>query len=87
MAPVLAYLRGLVVVPTPSPVGPATPAEELLEHYRSYLGQELGLATATVASYLHVAALFFLTRSPEGELGLDRTALRALALPWPRSAS
>jgi mutator family transposase len=30
MAPVLAYLRGLDVVPTPSPVGPATPAEELV---------------------------------------------------------
>lgn len=72
MAPVLAYLRGLGVVPTPDPVGPATPAEELMQHYRSYLVQERGLAAATVCSYLHVARLFFAARSRDGELDLER---------------
>ncbi|MGO9873917.1 MAG: tyrosine-type recombinase/integrase [Acidimicrobiia bacterium] len=72
MAPVLAYLRDVGVVPTPGPVGPATPADELVGRYRVYLVQERGLAAATVTSYLHVAGLFFLTRSPEGELDLDQ---------------
>lgn len=72
MAPVIEYLRGLDVIPTPAPVGPATPAEELIQHYRSYLVQERGLAASTVTSYLHVAGLFLATRSPEGELGLER---------------
>ena len=72
MAPVLAYLRGLDVVPTPSPGGPATPAEELVEHYRTYLVHERGLAAGTVAGYLHVARLFLATRSAEGALDLER---------------
>jgi integrase/recombinase XerD len=71
MAPVLAYLRGLGVVPTPDPVGPATPAEELMQLYRSYLVQERGLAAATVCSYLHVARLFVAARSHDGELDLE----------------
>jgi integrase/recombinase XerD len=72
MAPVLAYLRGVGVVPTPGPVGPATAAEELVEHYRAYLVQERGLAAATVCSYVHVARLFFSTWSLDGDLGLER---------------
>jgi len=72
MAPVLAYLRGLDGIPTPSPGGPATPAEELVEHYRTYLVHERGLAAGTVASYLHVARLFVATRSAEGALALER---------------
>ena len=72
MVPVLAYLRGLDVVPTPSPGGPATPAEELVEHYRTYLVHERGLAAGTVAGYLHVARLFLATRSAEGALDLER---------------
>ncbi len=65
MKPVIAFLRGLDVVPTPSPVGAATPAEELLEHYRVYLVHERGLAVGTVASYLHVARLFFRWQDPK----------------------
>lgn len=73
MVPVLEYLRGLDVVPTPSPAIPATPAEKLVEHYRTYLVHERGLAVGTVVSYLHVAGLFFSsTRSPEGALDLER---------------
>jgi site-specific recombinase XerD len=72
MVPVLEYLRGLDVVPTPSPDVPATPAGKLVEHYRTYLVHERGLAVGTVVSYLHVAGLFFSTRSPEGALDLER---------------
>lgn len=71
MAPVLAYLRGLGVVPTPSPVVPATPAEQLMQHYRCYLVQERGLTAGTVCSYLHVARLFCAARSRDGELDLE----------------
>ena len=72
MAPVLAYLRGVGVVLTPSPVGPATPAEELVALYRAYLVQERGLAVGTVTSYVRVARLFFSARSCDGECGLER---------------
>lgn len=72
MAPILAYLRGLDAAPMPDPAGPATPAEELVEHYRVHLVQERGLAAATVCSYVHVARLFFSAWSPQGELGLER---------------
>ena len=73
MAPVLAYLRGVGVVLTPSPVGPATPAEELVALYRAYLVQERGLAVGTVTSYVRVARLFFSARSCDGECGLECT--------------
>jgi len=62
MVPMLGYLRGLGVVPTPAEPGPASEAEKLQEHYRAYLVQERGLAADTVVSYLHVARLFFAAR-------------------------
>ncbi len=72
MAPLLGYLRDFGVAKTPSPVDAATPAEYLLERYRCYLIQERGLAASTVAAYSHVARLFLFSRSPEGELDLER---------------
>jgi site-specific recombinase XerD len=72
MTPLLGYLRDLGLVPSPSPVVPATPAEALLERYRCYLIQERGLSPRTIASYAHVAKLFLFNRSAEGELGLER---------------
>ncbi len=72
MVPMLDYLRGLGIVPTPTPAAPATEAEHLHERYRSYLVQERGLAAGTVASYLHVARLFFAARAVDGELHLDQ---------------
>jgi integrase/recombinase XerD len=73
VAPLLAYLRGLGVVPAPEPAIPGTPAEDLLERYRVYLVQERGLAAGTVAADLHVARLFLATRpqTPGLELGLE----------------
>lgn len=72
MVPLLDYLRGLGVVPTPAPVVPSTEAEQLQEHYRCYLVQERGLAAGTIAGYLHVARLFCAARAVDGELRLDR---------------
>jgi site-specific recombinase XerD len=72
MVPMLDYLRGLGVVPTPTPVVPVTEAEHLQERYGAYLVQERGLAAGTVACYLHVARLFFAVRAVDGELHLDR---------------
>lgn len=69
MVPVLGYLRGIGAVPTPVPAAPATPAEMLTAHYRTYLVTERGLAAGTVTSYLHVARLFLSTRPPSA-LGL-----------------
>jgi integrase/recombinase XerD len=71
MVPMLGYLRGLGVVPTPAAVGPATEADELQERYRAYLVHERGLAAATVVSYLHVARLFLSSRAIDGELCLE----------------
>lgn len=71
IAPVLAYLRGLGAVPAPSPTGPASPAEELLERYRAYLVRERGLTASTICSYLAVAKLFLLPRSPGGNVDFD----------------
>ena len=72
MVPMLGYLRGIGVVATPVPAGPSTPAEKLMEAYRTYLVQERGLAVSTVAGYLHVARLFLSTRPAEEGLGLER---------------
>lgn len=72
MVPLVDYLRELGVVPTPAPVVPATEAEQLQEHYRSYLVQERGLAAGTIVGYLHVARLFFAARAVDGEPRLDR---------------
>jgi integrase/recombinase XerD len=72
MVPMLDYLRGLGLVPTPPPPVAVSESEQLQEHYRAYLVQERGLAAGTIAGYLHVASLFFAARAVDGELRLDR---------------
>ena len=71
VAPLLTYLRGLGVVPVPEPAMATTPAERLLERYRTYLAEERGLAAATVASNMLVGRLFLATRPQVSGLGLD----------------
>ena len=73
--PMLVFLRGLGVVPDPSPWLPDTAADELIEIFKSYLITERGLATATVSSYVSVARLFLFGRSPIG--GVDLVGLTA----------
>lgn len=64
--PILVFLRGLGVVSDP-PATPGTAADELVEVFGSYLVEERGLATSTVASYVYVARLFLDSRwVPEG---------------------
>ena len=72
MVPMLDYLRGLGVLPTPAAAAPATEAERLQHHYRTFLVEERGLAAGTVAAYLHVAGLFLAARATDGVLHLDR---------------
>ena len=72
MVPLLVYLQGLGVVPTPAAAAPATEAERLQHHYRSLLGRRAGLAAGTVAAYLHVAGLFLAARDTDGGLHFDR---------------
>ena len=71
VAPLLTCLRRLGVVSVPEPAKATTPAEHLLEHYRTYLTEERGLAAATVASNIHVGRLFLATRPQVRGLGLD----------------
>ena len=63
MVPMLGYLRGLGVVPAAALAVPATEAEQFHERYEAYLVRERGLASGTIAGYLHVARLF-LRRAP-----------------------
>lgn len=72
MVPMLAYLRELGVVPTPTAAPPETEAAQLHEDYRAYLVDERALASGTVTSYLHVARLFLGARSVDGALHLER---------------
>src|SRR5260370_20477277 len=65
IAPLLGYLRGLGVVPTPAAAVPASPAERLLAGFAAYLATERGLCPGTVAAYRHRAGLFLSTCAPE----------------------
>jgi integrase/recombinase XerD len=69
LAPLLAYLRRLGVVPLPQPA-PATPAGALLEAWRRYLVTERGLAAVTARSYADLARPFLEQREKAGGLGL-----------------
>jgi site-specific recombinase XerD len=72
MVPLLDFLRGLGVLPTPAAAVPATEAERLQQRYRTFLVEERGLASGTVAAYLHVAGLFLTAHATDGVLHLDR---------------
>ena len=76
LAPLLAHLRGLGVVPPPPPPPPPEgPVEELLERYRRYLIGERGLKERSTRSYAEMVQPFL-----EGRLsseGLDLEQLGA----------
>lgn len=76
LAPLLGYLRGQGVAPTPIPAVVRTPLEALLADYHIYLVDERGLASATVCHHESVARLFLAERcrenqAHEGELRLE----------------
>ncbi len=72
LQPLLAYLRGLGVVPMPRSSPPQGPVESMLERYRHYLTVERGLAKNTVHGYAHAVRPFLRDRVQPGshELGL-----------------
>ncbi len=71
VAPLLTYLRHQGVVPVPEVARPKTPAEHLIESYRTYLVQERGLSDVTVANSIRVGRSFLATRPQVRGLGLD----------------
>ena len=73
IAPVLAFLQRISVVPVPVVAGPITHADWLIEEFAGYLRNERGLAEATIRSYVNVAGLFLST----GSWAEDMTALTA----------
>jgi integrase/recombinase XerD len=70
MVALLAYLRGLAVLPAPAPVVLST-TEEALERYRCYLTIERGLTAGTARGYVDAVRLFVESRvNPDGQLEL-----------------
>lgn len=79
MAPLLAYLRELGVVPSASPTQPSTRAEMLGERFRGYLAVERGLAKGTVIGYVDAVKPFLAALDEDGlNLG-ELTAARVTA--------
>ena len=78
MAPLLAYLRELGVVPSASPVQPSTRAEMLDERFRRYLVVERGLAESTAIGYVDAVKPFLGAGSGGRYLG-ELTAARVTA--------
>src|SRR5271166_3115348 len=70
MQPILAYLRGLGVAPTPPPPTPSGPVEVALERYRSYLTVERGLGAKTTRGYVDAVHLFLQGRALPDALDL-----------------
>ena len=69
IAPVLAYLRRVGVVPVAVTAGPVTVADRVIEEFAGYLRSERGLAASTIRSYVTVARVFLSTGSCAEELG------------------
>jgi hypothetical protein len=69
--PLLGYLRGLAVVPTPPGPVPSTAVERLLAEYRCYLVSERGLAGTSVCAYLRTAMLFLSACEQQGGPDLE----------------
>src|SRR5208283_1093124 len=77
MQPMLAYLRGLGVAPTPPPPMPSGPVEVALERYRSHLTVERGLGAKTARGYVDAVRLFLQSRALPDGLALDLGHLTA----------
>lgn len=76
LMPLLGYLRGLGVAPTPpAQASPGTPVEQLLDRYRGYLTVERGLTPQTARGYVDAVRGFLAGRvTPDG---LDLASLTA----------
>jgi hypothetical protein len=79
VAPLLACLRDLGVVPAASPFRPSTRAEVLGERFRAYLSVERGLAKGTVTGYVDAVKPFLACLDDEGLDLRDLSAGRVTA--------
>ena len=70
LQPLLEYLGELGALAAPTPSSPATPIEQLVVDYASYLVAERSLALGRVRYYLRFARLFLSSVSVDGELEL-----------------
>jgi integrase/recombinase XerD len=70
-APLVAYLRGLAVVPPAVDAVAAAPTDQLLARYRSYLISERGLRERTCRGYVHLVRPFLAARVIAGTLDLN----------------
>lgn len=57
LVPLIAYLRGIEVLPAPEPAMPGNEAERVLASFGTYLTSERGVVEGTARFYLHVARL------------------------------
>ncbi|TVZ00156.1 integrase [Trebonia kvetii] len=82
MVPLLKYLREAGAVPAAQAV--TSPAESLLERYRSWMGSERGLSAATMLRYENTARRFLAEQATDGETfaphGLTGADLNAFLL-------
>lgn len=74
----IGYLSQLGMIREMEP-GPASPVEELLERYRSYLMGERGLASSTVRTYISAVRPLLQSRSAGAAGALDLATLSAVA--------
>jgi integrase/recombinase XerD len=75
LSPLIAYLRGIGLLPPGEAPAPTSEAERLLEGFGVYLRRERGLVEGTVRFYMHIARLLVEGRTGVG--GLDVAGLSA----------
>lgn len=63
LAPLVAYLGGLGLLPAAQTAEPSTEAERILNGFRTYLARERGLVEGTVRFYVYIARLFVNARA------------------------
>ena len=73
LAPLIAYLHGLGVLPDAELPAPSSEAERLLQGFSTYLRCERGVVEGTVRFYVHVARLLISERVSAG--GMDLAGL------------
>ena len=71
LSPLVAYLRGLGVIPAPESAEPSSEAERVLDGFRTYLTSERGLVEGTVRFYVHIAGLLVSERCTDGDARLS----------------
>jgi integrase/recombinase XerD len=71
LRPLIAYLRGLGVVPATAAVEPTSEAERIVEGFRVYLLNERGLVEGTVRFYVHIAGLLVYEYARDGDVDLS----------------